>query len=177
MLLGLYAGNPMLITHPEQPADIEGIRAVHAAAFPTDGEARLVDLLRDTGQLAVSRVAVLNERLVGHVAFSPVTVEPATGLRGLGLGPVGVRPEHQRRGIGSQLIRQGLADCHGWDFVVVLGDPGYYRRFGFTNAKAIGLLNDYGADEHFMVLSLSPRFGARLDGRVHYAPQFASLEG
>jgi putative acetyltransferase len=137
-----------------------------------------VDLLRDAGQLTLSSVAVLDGVVVGHVAFSPVTLEPRSELAGLGLGPVAVHPDQQRRGIGARLIEQNLVDCRlgRWDFVVVLGDPKYYGRFGFTCAGTIGLSNDYDADEHFMVLGISSRFPAELKARVHYAPQFASLD-
>jgi predicted N-acetyltransferase YhbS len=71
----------------------------------------------------------------------------------VGLAPVGALPEHQGRGIGTQLIREGLHACReaGYRAAVVLGEPGYYSRFGFEQASGKGLGNEYGVDEHFMV--------------------------
>ncbi len=84
----------MTTVRPEQPGDAEAIRGVHGASFPTPAEARLVDLLRQAGHLSVSLVAVLDDTVVGHVAFSPVTV--ATGAAGVGLAPVAVLERHRR---------------------------------------------------------------------------------
>ena len=102
---------------------------------------------------------------MGHVLFSPVQVDG----RGfdppimVGLAPVAVLPEHQGRGIGAHLIREGLQACReaGYGAAVVLGEPGYYTRFGFEQASGKGLGNEYGVDDHFMVAEL--RNGA-LDG-------------
>lgn len=162
----------------EHPGDEAGIHAVVAAAFPTDAEARLVDLLRDSGDLALSLVAVdENSRIVAHVAFSPVTT--ARGDRGLGLAPVAVLPESQRRGIGSKLIRKALDRCRdgGAEWIVVLGEPSYYSRFGFEPAPRHGLHDEYGGGDAFQVLALVPGAIPRDAGLVRYAPAFASLEG
>jgi putative acetyltransferase len=125
------------------------------SAFPTEEEACLVDALRRGGKVEVSLVALIVERIVGHVLFSPVSIDaPGARAREVGLAPVAVRPEHQRRGIGAELIRAGLEECRrkGFDFVVVLGEPRYYRRFGFERAASAGLSNEYGVDEEFMVV-------------------------
>src|SRR5688572_13289980 len=115
----------------EQPGDETAIRAVHDAAFPGPLEGRLVDDLRRAGRLTISMVAVVDEQIVGHIAFSPVTV--GDGAVGLGLAPLGVLPTMHGRGIGSALAEAGLARCRdlGTGFVVVLGSPAYYGRFGF----------------------------------------------
>jgi putative acetyltransferase len=161
----------MVTIRPERAGDADAIRAVHCAAFPTDAEARLVDRLRAAGQARVVLVAEVDGRVVGHVVFSPVSV---AGAQGLGLAPVAVLPERQRSGVGSELIREGLEACRrdGWPFVVVLGHPAYYPRFGFRRAGPLGLANEYGADEAFMVLELRPDGLPTAGGLVKYGPEF-----
>lgn len=161
-----------LVIRPETPADREAIHAVHVGSFPTAIEARLVDALREARRLWISLVAVEEDRVVGHVAFSPVTLAGAED--GVGLGPVAVLPEWRRRRIADRLIREGLARCRdlGHGFVVLLGDPQYYRRFGFAPAAERGLLDDYGGGEAFQVLELRPTAIPAGGGAVHYAPEF-----
>lgn len=140
-----------MLIRRELPADIDAIRAVTAAAFTgPDGaepaEARLVDRLRaDRGWLpALSLVAVEAGEVVGHVVCTRAYVA-APGRLGevpvLGLGPLSVHPEHQRRGVGSALAHAvlGAADALGEPLVVLLGDPGYYSRFGFRLAAEYGI--------------------------------------
>jgi putative acetyltransferase len=167
----------MVVVRPERAADVAAVRAIHAAAFPTDAESRLVDALRDAGQALVSLVAEREREILGHVLFSPVTLDPP-GPVGAGLAPIAVHPSWQRRGIGGMLVREGLAACRakGIPFVVVLGDRDYYGRFGFRRASARGLCNEYGADEAFGVVELAP--GALPGGPalVRYRPEFAALD-
>jgi putative acetyltransferase len=157
---------------PERPQDVEGIRTVHAAAFPTDVESRLVDALREAGQLCISLIAEVSDQIVGHIVLSPVTVD-GRHREGLGLAPVAVLPSHQRRGIGSALIVEGLHIARelGYGFVVVLGHPEYYPRFGFRRASELGLGNEYGAEEAFMVVELVPR-SLPAGGLVRYVAEF-----
>ncbi len=157
----------------EETSDQRAIYQVHQTAFPTEAEARLVDALREAGRLTVSLVAAVEGEIVGHVAFSPVTVD-GVECGGLGLAPVAVRPEWQRRGIGARLIESGIAVCRacGHRFVVVLGEPAYYARFGFTRADVVGLANEYGAGPEFMVLNLGNE-GPLPTGLVRYAPEFS----
>lgn len=159
----------------EEPGDIAAIATVHRAAFPTDLEARLVDALRDAGRLVVSVVAEADGQVVGHVAFSPVTVE-GIDLGGVGLAPLAVLPAWQRRGVGSALVPAGLAACRGLGarFVVVLGEPAYYGRFGFLRADALGLTNEYHPGPEFQVLALVAG-GLPSPGLVRYAPEFAAF--
>lgn len=169
----------MLKIRPEHDEDAAAIRDVHTSAFPTGVEARLVDALRSNRNASVSLVAVLEERVVGHVLFSPVSIEPKAALtRGIGLAPVAVRPEHQRKGIGAQLIEKGIEDCRraAFDFMVVLGEPGYYRRFGFRRAFSTGFTNEYGVDEEFMILELQPGSLSGLRGLVRYGDEFSMFD-
>jgi putative acetyltransferase len=167
----------------ELRAEAEGDRAaifqVHGAAFETELEARLVDQLRAAGALTLSVVAVENGLIVGHVAFSPVTIsENPVGARALGLGPIGVLPACQRRGIGTRLIEAGLhaSAAEGWDLVFVLGEPGYYRRCGFESAAKHGMRCKYDAPlEAFMVTALHPDTLAGVSGIVDYHPAFDSF--
>lgn len=161
---------------PESAADIPAVFAVHAAAFPTDAEARLVNRLRARGDAYLGFVAVDGGEVVGHVAFSPVTVvEPDSPARGLGLAPIGVLPAHQRRGIGGALIRDsiGVIRAAGWPFVVLLGHPEYYPRFGFRKAGEVGLRDEYGGGDAFMVLELTPGGVPAGGGLAKYGPDFA----
>ncbi|MGD0612693.1 MAG: HAD-IA family hydrolase [Anaerolineales bacterium] len=167
-------GDPLGI-RPETPRDVAGIRSLHGKAFGHGREADLVDLIRAHHRAALSLVAVNGGEVLGHLLFSKVVLQPQPwALRGLGLGPVAVLPEFQRRGIGSRLIRAGLELCReqGYDFVVLLGDPAYYRRFRFQRACDHSLENEYGADHEFMVLELQPGALAKASGQVEYPPEF-----
>ena len=165
-----------VLIRAEQPNDGDAIRRVLEAAFPTAAEARLVDLLRRNDHLRLSLVAEADGAIVGHIGFSPIEVdgEPEGGI---GLAPLAVLPSCQRQGIGSRLIRAGLAACQraGYGFVVVLGSPLYYPRFGFTRADRRGLANEYGADEAFMVLELRAGTIPEGGGMVRYGPEFAEF--
>jgi putative acetyltransferase len=165
----------MIHIRSEQAVDGQSIRQVHTAAFPTDAEARLVDALRAASDLHVSLVACIDDAVVGHIAFSPVTA-PAAG--GLGLAPLAVLPRYQRRGVGGQLIRAGLAACErtGCAFVVVMGEPAYYGRFGFRPASRWALVDEYGGGDAFQAIELRPGALAGCAGLVQYAPAFAALD-
>jgi putative acetyltransferase len=165
----------MVSIRPEQPTDAAAVRQVHASAFPSPAEARLVDRLREGGKALVALVAEAGGVVVGHIVFSPVTLEPPADGQGVGLAPLAVLPGHQRRGIGARLVEEGLAACRraGYAFVVVLGHPGYYPRFGFRRAGARGLRNEYGADEAFMALELRAGSLPPGGGLVRYGPEFA----
>ena len=158
---------------PETPADWAQIRAVQEAAFPGPGEAVLVDQLRRDGALRLSLVAVLDDIVIGHAAFS----EMRAPFRALGLGPVGVQPDRQGTGVGSQLIRAGLdlATGRGWQGAFVLGDPGYYRRFGFQVRQAAGFECRYGGP-HFMAMALGSEALPASSGAVAYPRAFDALD-
>ena len=165
-----------MVVRPERPDDAAAVRAVHAASFPTDQEARLVDALRAADRLSVSLVAEADGAIVGHVAFSPVTVD--TGEVGIGRAPVAVREPHRRRGVAARLIGAGLDACRaaGFGWAVVLGEPGYYARFGFRPAADVGLSDEYGGGPAFQVLELVPGALPVGAGLVRYGPDFAGVE-
>lgn len=162
-----------MIIRQEIPADIAAIRDVTAAAFKDhphsdQTEHLIIDRLRQAGALTISLVAVVDDDVAGHIAFS--AVELSGGSKGwFGLGPISVRPECQGRGIGGALIRQGLemlrhqaaAGC------VVMGDPDFYRKFGFRNDPQF-ILKDC-APQYFLVQPLS---SGEASGMVNYNAAF-----
>ena len=164
----------------EQVEHIDQVRAILRAAFPSDAESKLVDLLRANRKSTISLVAVSGHAVLGHILFSPVSITtssdtpPSADAMGIGLAPVAVRPDVQSQGIGSRLIREGLRHCRqqGFDYCVVLGSPEYYQRFGFETASLFGILNEYGVDDEFMILRFTDR---EVVGLVKYAVEFALL--
>ena len=159
----------------ERTEDFEGVRRVKEAAFGQPVEADLIDALRANGAATVSLVAKVKDQIVGHLLISPVAVQGAANLKAVGLGPMAVLPEHQRRGIGSLLIKEGLEYCRraGIQAVVVLGHPEYYPRFGFRRASSWGLQCEFDApDEAFMALELIPNVLSGRLGVVNYLAAF-----
>jgi putative acetyltransferase len=160
----------------ERVEDAGAVRRVNELAFGRDLEASLVDALRSNGGVTLSLVAVDEDDVVGHVLFSPVVGRSNDGtFEGLGLGPMAVRPDVQRRGIGSKLIRAGLERLRdaGHEVVVVLGHAEYYPRFGFRRASEVGIRWEHDApDEAFMVLELRPGCLRGRTGIVSYRPEF-----
>jgi len=129
----------------ETPADVEAITDVTVAAFKTlpiseKTEQFIILALRAAGALAVSLVAERDGRVIGHIAFSPVTMSDGTP-GWYGLGPVSVAPEHQRQGVGAALIREGLSRLRGLKArgCCLVGHPGYYNKFGFRNVTGLSL--------------------------------------
>lgn len=172
-------GGKPLILRDETAADITAIAKLNQAAFGRADEARLVDALRAANRLTLSLIAIADGEVVGHVAFSPVTI---TGVRGtttaIGLAPMAVGPTWQRRGVGFRLIDDSLDRLRdaGHRVVVVLGHPGYYPRFGFAPASRVGLRWEHPApDEAFMAIELVPGALAEVAGVVRYCPEFAAV--
>jgi putative acetyltransferase len=160
----------------ERPGDNAGIRAVHIEAFGGSTEADLVDALGDQASPLVSLVADEDGRIVGHILFSPVTLNDRPELALMGLAPMAVMPTQQRRGIGGALVREGLVQCRciGAGAVVVIGHADYYPRFGFAPASRFGLRSEYAvADEVFMVLELVAGVMSGKSGTIRYHPAFA----
>jgi putative acetyltransferase len=158
-------------------SDAAAIRAVHLSAFPTAAEADLVERLTGDGDVVVSVIAEEEDEIIGHVLLSRKTVRgDGRDYRALGLGPIGVLPDRQRAGIGSALIRGAIerAKALGEDMIFVLGDPAYYRRFGFRAEEAAPFASPY-AGPHLMALRLGD-VPLPASGRADYAPAFAMLE-
>ena len=158
----------------EQPHDIEQIKNVHLITFETDTEANLVDALRNAGVELISLVAEKNEEIIGHILFSPVTLDGDTKI--IGLAPMAVLPNWQRKGVGSKLINEGMKACQkaGYEAVVVLGHPDYYPRFGFEPSVNFRIKSEYDVpSEVFMVKELKK--GALKDktGTVKYHQLFS----
>lgn len=167
----------MIIVRKEKPEDIEGIRIVNERAFGQPEEADIVDALRGACSDALSLVAVVEDRVVGHIFFSPATIHTQNGnIVGMGLAPMAVLPDCQRQGIGSKLVRAGLemlkeSSC---PFVIVLGHPEYYPRFGFVPASIHGLQCQWDGvpDEAFMVLILDESAMKNVSGVARYRSEF-----
>jgi putative acetyltransferase len=162
----------------EHARDAPEIRAVNTAAFGGHAEPDLVAALRTQAQPLVSLVAVDADAVVGHILFSPVTLPSHPALQIMGLAPMAVRPDRQRLGIGSSLVRAGLEACRGLGAgaVVVLGHPAYYPRFGFVAASRFGLRSEYDVpDEAFMAIELTPGALREADGTIRYHRAFAGV--
>lgn len=157
----------------EIPADVEAITDVTVAAFKTlaiseKTEQFIVLALRAAGALAVSLVAERDGRVIGHIAFSPVTMSDGTP-GWYGLGPVSVAPEHQRQGVGAALIREGLSRLKGLKArgCCLVGHPGYYNKFGFANVSGLSLPGV--PPDVFFALSFD---GITPQGTVAFPPAF-----
>jgi putative acetyltransferase len=149
--------DPKIVVRNERDDDAGTITEVTAAAFRTlaisnHTEQFIIEALRAAGALAVSLVAEVNGRVTGHVAFSPVTISDGTP-NWYGLGPVSVLPDHQRRGIGKALIREGLSRLKNLNArgCCLVGHPEYYGRFGFRNMQR--LMHEGVPPEAFFALS------------------------
>jgi putative acetyltransferase len=166
----------MLTFRQETLKDIDSIRYVNEQAFEQKGEAELIDKLRNRNVVTLSLVAVQDEQIVGHILFSPVTVESEnSSFEAITLAPMAVLPEYQRQGIGSQLVQVGLKECYqlGHEVVVVVGHPDYYPRFGFVLGKTKGIGCEFEVpDEAWMILELREGALAGRKGTVKFQPEF-----
>jgi putative acetyltransferase len=149
--------NPRIVIRNEMDDDVSPITEVTIAAFKTlaisnHTEQFIIEALRAADALTVSLVAEVNGRVMGHIAFSPVTIADGTP-NWYGLGPVSVLPEHQRQGIGKALIWEGLSRLKDLNArgCCLVGHPDYYKKFGFKNIS--GLLHEGVPQEVFFALS------------------------
>jgi len=170
--------NPEVVIRNETGADMGAIAEVTVAAFKTleissHTEQFIIEALRAAEALTVSLVAEVDGRVVGHIAFSPVTISDGT-RNWYGLGPVSVLPAHQRHGIGKALIRAGLSRLRDMNAqgCCLVGHPGYYKQFGFRNTS--GLVYEGAPKDVFFALSFDGRYpqgtvvfheGFKADGR------------
>lgn len=181
----LRSADGIVIIHPnwwgQPPAILKGWAAVYAlnvAAFETQAEANLVDALRQQARPVISLVSVEHQAIVGHILFSPVKLSGHSELMIMGLAPMAVAPKHQRKGIGSALVRAGLEQCKklGGGAVVVLGHPEFYPRFGFSPSASFGIRCEYDVPEEvFMILELQPDFLDGISGKLEYHSAFSSV--
>jgi putative acetyltransferase len=161
----------------ERPEDVPAIRIVNEKAFGQPQEAAVVDALRRACDGLLSLVAIDDGRLVGHILFSPATIDghaPIVG--GMGLAPMAVLPECQRQGIGSLLVKKGLEilRASSCPFVIVLGHPEYYPRFGFERASKYHLRSQWDGvpDEAFMALVFDEPAMESVSGVARYRREF-----
>ena len=163
---------------PERAQDARAIRTIHERAFaPSLAEADLVDALRPTAAYAAGLclVAIVDGAVVGHIAFSRARLD--AGAEVLALAPMGVLPEHQRTGIGSALVTDGLrrAAATAIPLVVVAGHPEYYPRFGFEPAAAAGVLAPFPIPDGAWMIHRLPAYREDARGTVVYAEAFGAV--
>ncbi len=159
------------------PADLAAIRQLHDAAFGTPHEGKLVADLTAQDLAAISLVAIDGDEILGHILFSPLVIEvDDETVMGLALAPLAVLPARQKLGIGTALTKAGLvaAAQHGWQAVIVLGQPSYYSRFGFSPRLAAGFKTPF-AGPHLMGLELSEGVLSGRKGKIIYAGPFMAL--
>jgi putative acetyltransferase len=162
----------------ERPTDRPHIHRTNEAAFGSPAEATLVDVLREEVPDVISLVAEDDGEVVGHIMFSPVRVDGARDIRAMGLAPMAVMPERQRAGIGSALVRAGLAACtrRGVEAVFVVGHPPYYPRFGFTRASTFGIACEFEVpDDAFMAIELISGALREIAGTVYFHDAFRNV--
>lgn len=166
----------MITVREEEPQDIEAIRHVNKAAFRQSREADIVDRLRHSEADVLSLVAMVRARIVAHIVFSTLTIEGQNrSWHGMALGPMAVLPAYQRQGIGSKLVRAGIDRLKepGCPFVIVLGHPAYYPRFGFEPASRYGIQSPWKVPEDaFMILLLDKSKLHGICGVARYLPEF-----
>jgi len=160
----------------ERPDDVAAIREVNRSAFGQDQESNIVDALRTNGAALLSLVATVNDQVVGHIMYSPLTV--GENLKGVALGPMAVVPEYQRQGIGTKLIETGnrkIKDgCH--PFIIVVGHAEYYPRFGFRPASEHGIKCEWDVPhEVFMLLVLNEAKMQGVSGMAKYRHEFSTV--
>jgi putative acetyltransferase len=160
----------------EHPDDVTAVRDLNKRAFGQDQESNIVDALRANGAALLSLVATLNDRVVGHIMYSPAVI--AGRVKGAALGPMAVLPEYQRQGIGSKLIEKGnrkLKDA-GCPFIIVVGHADYYPRFGFRPASEHGIKCEWDVpDDAFLLLVLDQAKMAGVSGLAKYRHEFSSV--
>ena len=162
----------------EKEGDIKGIHSVHVQSFETDQEAKLVDDLRLNGLDLISLVAEENQKIIGHILFSPIHLDSNIKLKMMGLAPLAISPNYQNRGIGSSLVWKGLYICKQEKIksVAVLGNPNYYSRFGFESSVNFGIRSDFNVNpEVFLLKELETGILFGCDGIVKYHQRFNLL--
>ena len=167
----------MMKIRQEGPEDVDAIRLVNELAFGRPVEADIVERLRKSCDSLLSLVAAIDRRVVGHILFSPVTVETdGSIMAGMGLAPLAVIPEYQRQGIGSKLVNEGLRILRSspCPFVTVVGHADYYERFGFETASKHGVRSQWRdvPTEAFLIVIVDESMINRISGVARYRSEF-----
>ena len=166
----------MIEIREQRAGDREDTNSVIRAAFGQEDEVALVAALAEHNELRLSLVAEVDGRIAGHIGFAQSWVQTEDGRITLAwLVPLSVTPDYQKRGIGTALVKSGLERCgaQGFGHAIVVGDPAYYGRFGFTREGAEGLVSRWG--EVLQLVSLS-QGAARLHGSIIEPAAFEGLE-
>jgi putative acetyltransferase len=161
----------------EKPEDIPLIYSVIEQAFKRDAEAKLADKLRQACADHLSLVADDNGTIVGHIMFTPVLVKNGKEIQGMGLAPMAVLPSRQRQGIGTLLVQSGLQILQekSCPFVIVLGHPDYYPRFGFQPASRLNIRSQWEGvpDDAFMILVVDDKAMHNMTGIATFREEFS----
>ncbi|MBN2409184.1 MAG: N-acetyltransferase [Candidatus Aminicenantes bacterium] len=173
-----------ILLRPEEPRDFAAIREIHQLSFGRENEAVLVEKLRGSRDFipALSLVAECEGRVAGHILFSRVWIRPSDPNLpeevSLALAPLAVHPDFRNKGIGSELVTQGLKICrqYGHRLVIVVGEQSYYARFGFVPARPKGLEVPFPVPERaFLVAEVIPHPGPGLKGTIRFPPAFMDV--
>ncbi len=165
-----------MMIRKEEKKDIQDIRSLTDLVFGGPVEGTIIDAIRENCPYALSLVAVKEAQIVGHIFFSPVAISGLDGIEAMGLGPMAVLPEYQRKGIGKALIEKGIRELPkaGCAVVVVLGHAEYYSKLGFAPASRYGLKSQWEGipDDAFMVRFLNKEKMDGIGGIVRYRQEF-----
>ena len=166
----------MISIRHEKPEDTLLVYSVLERTFKRDAEAKLAEKLRRACADHLSLVADDNGTIVGHIMFTPVLIQNNKVIQGMGLAPMAVLPSRQRRGIGTLLVQSGLQILKekGSPFVIVLGYPDYYPRFGFQPASRFNIKSQWDdvPDEAFMILVLDDEAMRNVSGIASFRKEF-----
>jgi putative acetyltransferase len=167
----------MIEIRDERKEDYDAVQKVNDQAFGTPEEGRIVNKLRELCLDMLSLVAVSDGKIVGHIFFSPVTIDhKGTQIIGKGLAPMAVLPEFQNQGIGSMLVKEGIRRIKETEcpFVIVVGHIHYYPRFGFERASKYGLKCQWDEvpDEAFMIMVFNKPVMTGVSGVAKYRTEF-----
>ena len=166
----------MITIRQEKSEDIPLVYSVIEQAFKRDAEAKLADKLRQACADHLSLVAEDDGVIVGHIMFTPVLLKNDKDIKGMGLAPMAVLPARQRQGLGTQLVKSGLAILKekGCPFVIVLGHPDYYPRFGFQPASRFSIRSQWEGvpEEAFMLLVFDDNDMRNISGTAIFRDEF-----
>lgn len=167
----------MIKIREERTEDYQAIRDVNNQAFNQPQEGMIIEKIRESGVETLSLVAIIDNKIVGHIFFSPVRIEEQATLKdGMGLAPMAVLPDYQQQGIGSKLIVEGIQrlKLKSVPYIIVLGHKDYYPKFGFETASKYGLKCQWDGvpDEAFMVMILDDKMRPKIYGVAKYRDEF-----